>query len=131
MPIYSKVYTIPKNSEKKFKLQIEGDYITKVRIRFPPGPQGLLKVAVFYGLEPLFPCETDTYFVGEDEVIEWEEYWQLPETPCELTILAENQDDTYDHSVYIVIVTRWAKQTLDYRIADRVAGFLRYIFGRR
>jgi len=38
MTVYSRVFEIPALTEKEFELEIEGDVITHVRIRFPPGP---------------------------------------------------------------------------------------------
>jgi len=79
MPIYSRKFTVPAASSKEFTIDIEGDVITYVRIRYPPGPTGLLRVAIFYGIKQIFPYEEETWFYGDDEIIEWDEYWELPE----------------------------------------------------
>ena len=44
-------------------------------------------------------------FTGDDEVIAWQEYWLLPESPCVISIHTKNLDDTYDHSVQVRIAT--------------------------
>ncbi|MBW2649064.1 MAG: hypothetical protein JRC53_04515 [Deltaproteobacteria bacterium] len=111
MTIYSYEYTVPASSTKEFELEVEGDVITYVRLRFPPGPQGLLRVAIFYGTKQIFPYKESTWFFGDDEIIEWQEYWQLPETPCRLIIKAQNDDDTYEHSFYLIMNVQKKEET--------------------
>ena len=76
-----------------------------MNIRFPPGPSGLLEVSILYGIHQIFPAIEGQVFAGDDEVIAWQEYWLLPESPCTITIHTENQDDTYEHSVQVRIAT--------------------------
>jgi len=121
MPIYSWEIKTPASTEQKIRKEIEGDYITKVRVRFPPGPTGLLKVAFFYGEMQIFPYESGTYFQGDDEVIEWDEYFKMHEKPFPLTIYCKNEDDTYEHSVYIIVVTKYSEELLGEIIAKAIA----------
>jgi len=76
-----------------------------VNLRFPPGPSGLLDVSIFYGIHQIFPHDEGQVFAGDDEVIAWQEYWLLPESPCTVTIHTQNNDDTYEHSVQVRIAT--------------------------
>ena len=76
-----------------------------MNIRFPPGPSGLLEVAVLYGIRQIFPATDGQTFAGDDEAIAWEEYWLLPESPCVITVHTWNRDDTYEHSVQVRIAT--------------------------
>lgn len=129
MPIYSRAFTVPANSEKEFSIEVEGDVITYVRVRFPPGPQGLLKVAIFYGIKQIFPYEEGTYFAGDDEVIDWHEYFELPETPCSLKVKAKNEDDTYEHSFYLIINVQKKEFTTANLIAKALRSGIRRIMG--
>jgi len=129
MPIYSRVFKIPASAEKEYELEIEGDVITHVRIRFPPGPNGLLKVQIFYGIKQIFPHEEDTYFWGDDEIIEWDEYWELPESPCTLKIKAVNEDDTYEHSFGLIIVVQKREYTTASLIAKAVSSAVKRLIG--
>jgi len=129
MPVYSRVFTIPAASEETYGFEVEGDVLTRVRIRFPPGPQGLLKVSLFYGIKQIFPREEDTYFWGDDEIIEWDEYWELPESPCILRIRGVNEDDTYEHSFGLVIVVQKREYTTASLIAKAVGSAIRRVFG--
>lgn len=129
--IYSRVFTVSASSSEEFEVEVEGDVISFVRIRFPPGPSGLLKVAIDYGIKRIFPCEEGEWFYGDDEIIQWTEDWTLPETLCKLKIRAVNEDDTYDHKFYLVLQTKWKRETMEYKIAERLIGFFKYLFGRR
>lgn len=125
MPIYSRVFKVPAAQEKLFELTVEGDILDMVRIRFPPGPAALLKITIFYGNEQLFPAEEGTYFVGDNEIIEWSEYYPLPEHPTRLRIRAVNEDDTYEHSFYLVLNTKYRQELAEERLARRLASLIR------
>ena len=128
MPIYSRAFKVPPGEEKWFELEVEGDIIDMVRIRFPPGPAALLKVAIFYGNEQIFPAEKDTFFLGDNEIIEWSEYYPLPEHPTRLRIRAINEDDTYEHSFYLVLNTKYKQELAEERLAKRIASLIRPLF---
>jgi len=125
MAIYSYEITTPASSEKETEIEVEGDFISYVNIRFPPGPSGLLKLAIFYGIKQIFPHDESSYFQGDDEVIEWQEYWKLPESPCKLIIKTVNEDDTYEHTVYVRIAVMKREESLAYQIASAIVGKLR------
>jgi len=128
MPAYSYRITTNPASEKTTKVKIKGDYLTKVIIRFPPGPQALLHVKIFYGDMQIFPENQDTDFADDDIVIEWEEFWKLPETETTLTIWTKNEDDTYEHTVHIYLFTRYEKELLSKQIADAISKKIGGIF---
>jgi len=128
MPIYSWVITTNAATTQTTRKSIKGDYITYVNIRFPPGPQGLLKVKLYYGDTQLFPEEDDTYFAGDDEVIAWNEFLPIPERPMPLTIVTQNDDDTYAHSVYIRLATMYERQLLSAQIAGLLKKYLGWLF---
>jgi len=129
MAIYSRKLTAPASSTQEYEIELEGDVITFVRLRFPPGPQGLLKVSVLYGIHQLFPHEADTYFAGDDEIIEWQEYWPLPERITKIRVKVQNDDDTYEHSCYLVLNVQDREEMLATQIANAVRSAIRRIFG--
>ena len=128
MPAYSYRIKTDPLEEKKTVVKIKGDYLTKVIIRFPPGPMGLLHVRIYYGDYQLFPEEKETDFADDDIKIEWEEFWKLPEHPCPITIWTKNEDDTYDHTVYIYLFTKYEKELLYEKIAEALWNRLRGLF---
>jgi len=124
MPAYSYRITTNASSDKKTTVNLKGDYLTKVMIRFPPGPQALLHVRIFYGDLQLFPEDKDTDFADDDLAIEWEEFWELPEKPCPITIYTLNEDDTYAHTVHIYLFTKYKQEMLAEQIAMRLRALL-------
>jgi len=105
LPIYSTYLTVPAGSSNETEIWIEGDVITYVSLRFPPGSHALLKISVWYGDKKIFPSEEDEYFQGDGEVIAWQEYFEMPESTMRLIIKGQNDDATYSHSVYLRFAT--------------------------
>lgn len=44
--------------------------VHRVRMRYPPGPRGMVSSAVFLGAAKIFPMDESEWFVGEDEWVE-------------------------------------------------------------
>jgi len=129
MSIYSLTLTAPPNDSDEKEIEVQGHYITYVSLRFPPGPMGLLKVGIFYGIKKIFPSDEEQWFQGDDEAIEWTEWYELPESPCKLRIVAINDDDTYEHSVLVRIATIERKADLAKRVADALISIFRRFLG--
>lgn len=129
MTIYSIAVTTPPNSAKETIIVVEGDVIDLVRVRFPPGPSGLLKVAIYYGNEQIWPDKVGSWFVGDNEVIQWSEFYPLPEALTRFTVKTVNDDDTYEHSVYLTISTKYFRETFENRIAESITRLLRPLAG--
>jgi len=125
MPVYAKEIITLANSAKETVVNLRGDYITYINIRFPPGSLGLLKVQFFYGDLQIFPQEQGDYFNGDDEIIAWEEFWEIPGEEEPLTIYTKNEDEYYDHAVLIRIVTKYRKELVADLIANALARKLR------
>jgi len=105
MPIYSRTFTAPAGGRNEENWTIEGEVITKVSVRFPPGPEGELRVKIAYGLKSLAPFAESEWLSGDDEAIEWNEYLELPERKTTLRVILENDDPDNPHSVLIRVVT--------------------------
>jgi hypothetical protein len=50
--------------------------------------------------------------MGDDEKIEVEDEWEMPESPCTIKIVAFNEDDTYPHGFFVRIATRKKKEKI-------------------
>jgi len=94
----------PTNRPVQADVEIYEDVITLIRVRFPPGPSCMVRTALFYGQSQIFPQPPETYIVGDDETVEWHEYFLLPSTPCRLTIRAWSPGTMYDHMIFWYIV---------------------------
>jgi len=107
--IYTIKLTIPPNtppeSPERTTVKLRKAILTHMSIRIPPGHHALAGIRVLYGITQLWPEETGTWLTGDDEVLEWEEYFELPTDPTTLVLEGYNEDDTYEHSFYIRLMT--------------------------
>jgi len=124
MPTYSIDITVDPSSTVTEELWVEGEAVDWVSIRFPPGPSGLLEVAIFYGEKQIWPSEEGQVFKGDNEWIHFEDYWPLPETPCRLIIKAVNRDEVYEHSVYVRLHTKPLKAERKVKFRVTPEGFI-------
>jgi len=109
MAIYVVKITIPKNtpkiSPKEVTIELEKAVITRLFIQIPAGHHALTGLRIMYGNLQLFPKEFGMWFTGSDIVLNFDEYFELPENPTILRIEGYNEDDTYAHSFIITIAT--------------------------
>ena len=74
-------------------------------IRFPKGPAGYLHIAIFDadGTTQLFPGAAATWFIGDDEVIEFDTEFVVGvvATVYKIVIKGYNDDDTFEHSALV------------------------------
>ena len=68
---------VPKDKPKETKVKIYEEVITKVGVYFPPGPQLLTGVALFYGNYQIFPFKENDWVIGDNVYIEGRVYWKL------------------------------------------------------
>jgi len=129
MSIYSLKITCDKSSTKEETVEIEGYAITHVEILFPPGCLGLVGVSFFYGIKQIFPYEEGTDFRGSGETIRWDEYWILPELKTKIKIKVVNEDDTYQHTVYIRIVVKKREEILANQLTKSFLEAIKRMFG--
>ena len=103
MTLYIVDVTVPANTPQSSPIEktvkIEEEVVVHVEVMFPAGCRGMVYTAAYYGEEQLFPRPHGSYLHGNDETIKWEEYYQLPETPCTLTIKAWSPGTSYDHTI--------------------------------
>ena len=73
--------------------------ITKVRVRFPPGPRGQVHTAVFQGAHKMWPRGEGNWAWGDDEPIEMTEHVRNI-TGWHWTLMGYAPDTIYDHTVW-------------------------------
>jgi len=109
MAIYTAKLTIPANTPRdspvSVTVELERAVITRIIIRIPSGHLVLTGMRICYGDMQLWPEESGTWITGENEVIDWTEYFELPDDPTRLRLEGYNEDDTYDHAFLIRICT--------------------------
>lgn len=80
-------------------------FVSQVWIRFPQGPAGLLKIAIFDEAAQLWPGTTATWFRGDNEIIQFTTEYDVPLVSAlrKLTIKGYNDDDSYSHDALVRI----------------------------
>lgn len=80
-------------------------FVSHVQIRFPSGPSGLLHIQVWTATEQLWPGTEDSYFMGDNEAIDFDCEVDVPLVgeDYKLTIKGTNTDDSYSHGALVRI----------------------------
>lgn len=94
----AKTYEIDK---KKTTLKIASGIVHQLDIVFPPGPCGLLHVAINRGSNQVWPTNPDDNFHSENEAIKYKEFYRFMAEPLEFTVYTWNEDETHAHLVII------------------------------
>jgi hypothetical protein len=78
-------------------------FVSRVWVRFPQGPVGLLHVALYDGSTQLWPGAAGQWFTGDNEIVEFDTEYDVPQSggSYKLTIRGWNEDDTYAHSALV------------------------------
>jgi len=128
--IYSIKFTVPANTSKtkpkKQIIELKKGVITRLFIQIPYGHFGLTGLRILYGNLQLWPEEVDTWFIGDDIVLNFDEYFELPADPTKLTLVGYNEDEELDHS-FIIHIAVLPKIIAGWAIA--ISRFVR-LFGR-
>jgi len=77
--------------------------VTRVRVYFPAGCHGLVRVAIFDGDHQFAPSDPGEWFRGEDGAIDYQAYYDMRKGPNRITIKAWNADTAFDHEVLVNI----------------------------
>ncbi len=88
---------------KLTRIHVSKGLVYKVEFNFPTGSAGLMGVAVFDGLYQVWPSTVGQWFIGEDQLISFEDMYLKEAAPFELQCYTYNEDDTYSHSVAVRI----------------------------
>lgn len=110
--IYTVSITTPKNTlvtaPRRTVLTVTKGLVFRFDVQFPPGPCGLVYVAVFDGNYQVWPSTPGQWFISDDMVIGYDDLYFKNAAPFEFTIYTVNLDDTYDHwcQIRIALVTK-------------------------
>lgn len=103
----------PKNSPVLTSIPILNGTITQVMVFFPPGSNGLVHLKILWGLVQLFPANEQSDLAGGYVMIAWPESIAIDTEPLSLTCVTWNEDDTFDHTIYVHIVETPAGGTIN------------------
>jgi len=134
MPIYTLELTVDPNtardSPKEAELEVEGRFLTKLSILIPHGHHALTGLALFYGLEQVFPHKLNTWLKGDNETFEARLNYKLPLWETKLTFKAYNEDEIYDHTFYIRVETvEELEEARPWRVLADFISILRRLLG--
>ena len=103
MPMYTDDLVVPAGKPEaeaiEETIEIEKGVITKVEVHFPPGPCGLVHTRCFYGIRQLWPRPEGSTAHLNGVVLVIPEHWQLPETPCVLTVKGWSPGTGFPHTI--------------------------------
>jgi len=124
--------TIPANtpSDKPVEttIQVEGEVLTEIAYLIPPGWAALAHFAFYYGIKQFYPEPEGLWITGDNMYREVMVKWTLPESPCKLTIKGWNEDDTFEHTVYIWLLTEVEVEAKPWRtLIDFIKAFKRLV----
>lgn len=89
--------------------------VKRVRVVFPPGSAGLLRVWVEYLGDKLWPYNPDGEWRGDDHVIEFAPNLDLVAEPTILRFAGYNLDDTYPHEATLELDVEFMGQPIPSR----------------
>jgi len=92
-----------KTNLKKTVVRVTSGLVFKVEFYFPAGSAGLMGVAVFDGLYQVWPSTVGEFFIGEDQLITFEDMYLKEAAPFEFQCYTYNLDDTNPHFVSVRI----------------------------
>lgn len=105
--IYSANISTPKEtaetSLKRTDISVTMGLVYKVEIFIPPGSAGLMGVAVRDGLYQVWPSSTGEFFVGEGQLISFDDMYLKENPPFSFQVYTYNTDDTHPHSLAVRI----------------------------
>ena len=107
--LYEQEIAIPANTlvgaPVSQNMVLEKGEITWAQVRFPGGPAGLVKVAIFDsdGTTQLWPGGTATWISGDNESPEWDTQFATTVVAGVYKVILKgyNDDDTYAHTVKV------------------------------
>jgi len=104
--IYTFVVTVPANTTEenpiRQELALDKGVIRKFVVQIPPGHAGLCKFGIFRGDSQIWPKNRSEKLAGDGVLLIFDdEYYPLLQPPYSLFFVGWNEDELYDHSVYL------------------------------
>jgi len=93
----------PQTAPEVFKLAVTKGVITNVWVFFPWGCANLVGVQIWYEGFQLWPISKGEWLRGNDILFHFEDPYKVETEPTFLRIKAYNEDDTYDHTPWVML----------------------------
>lgn len=103
--VFASAVTVPANTPQSnpsiTSLPVVKGILHNYKIIFPPGPSGLVGVAVYMANTQWIPRVRDTYFIGDAINLDFDDTFEVTDEQPELRLFIYNTDDTYAHTVLL------------------------------
>jgi len=119
-----------KNNLKKTVIRVTSGLVFKVEFYFPAGSAGLMGVAVFDGLYQVWPSSVGEFFIGEDQLIAFDDMYLKESAPFEFQCYTYNEDTENPHFVSVRIGLVSSEAFLARFMPSRTPGDFEKIRGR-
>ena len=90
-------------SAKKTELKVTDGVIHEVSVYFPPGCAGLVYCQIYEGGHQFVPSTEGMFLRGDDILIDSKEFYEISDAPRWITIKTWNLDESYDHTIEVMI----------------------------
>lgn len=91
-------------SPSKTYFKVNKGVISRIWVTFPSGCVGLVKMRMYHEGHPFIPVNQENYIRGNGYTFEFPVMYEIISEPQLITIEAWNEDDTYDHTIDILIL---------------------------
>jgi len=120
----------PVTSPVKLEVTLEGEVLNEIAYLIPPGWCALAHFRLMYGEKQVYPYEPDTWVTGDDLFHRAPLRWRIPGKRDKVRLEGYNEDDTYDHAVYVWLTV---EREAEVRMAKAVREGLKEVveFARR
>lgn len=104
---YDFALTVPADTQEtspaELRMKLTAGILHNVRILFPPGPHGLVKIRILEDGHQFLPTNPDGYFASDDEAIAIDEYYPLTAEPYTMRAIGYSPGTVYPHTIAIRI----------------------------
>lgn len=102
---YEYSFTIPANTSQaepeELVCPLAAGIINYIAVLFPAGCAGLAYLQIKRALHHIAPVNPDGAFNSNDEVIAFDEHFELSEQPFQVELVGWNLDDTFVHTLEV------------------------------
>ena len=100
----------PENAPVETEVEVTGDILTEIAYFFPVGPSCMVRFAVFYGIEQIYPAKGSPWVAGDFLYRSTPVNWRMPEKRLTLTIKAVSPNTQFQHTFYVWLHTEWIEE---------------------
>jgi len=121
----------PSDKPAEKTITVEGEVFAELAYFFPLGPSFMVSFAIFYGIRQIYPEPEGDWVAGDGIYRTVPINWDLPESPCKLTVKAVSPNTTYDHDIFLWLLTKPEVEARPWQIIRDFIRILKRLMGLR